>query len=157
MPVSSISALAIIALAGTAPSNAVDVTSGTTLTITDQSQLGLTTDTTTVDDGGTLAIDGGITVEQAGYVITGSGDGNGGALRNDSGNNTILGDISLLGDTHINSVADVLTIGGNIAFGSGQLFKDGAGTLTLTGVDFMPMASLCPMANCSWQTADRLR
>jgi autotransporter-associated beta strand protein len=121
--------------------------------------LGATSGLTTVNNGGTLALQGGVTVAEA-ITLNGSGAGSAGALRNLSGNNTVSAALTLGSDARINSDAGLLTLdvtAGNaitatnrnvtfggagdttvadpIATGSGTLTKDGSGTLTLAAAN----------------------
>jgi autotransporter-associated beta strand protein len=98
---------------------------------------------------------GGINIGAEAITATGTGVANGGTLRNASGNNTYGGAITVgTGGTRINSDSGLLTLiggivtaidkhltiggAGNITIstaaisGTGNLIKDGAGTLTLT-------------------------
>lgn len=120
--------------------------------------LGTTAGGTTVNSGDALEISGGITVAGEGLLLNGTGPATTGALRNVSGTNAWTGVIDLAGDARINADAGTqltvaaITAGGtsrDITFGgdgdhiasgkigSGgttpvdQVFKDGAGTLTL--------------------------
>ncbi len=119
--------------------------------------LGGTSRGTSVSDGATLQIQGGINYTTAEAVtLRGSGVGGVGALQNVSGNNTFAGLVALAGDARINSDAGALVLGNNgtlagasfnltvggsgnvtiagvIGTGAGGLTKDGAGRLTLSG------------------------
>ncbi|MBE7494392.1 MAG: autotransporter-associated beta strand repeat-containing protein [Verrucomicrobiaceae bacterium] len=120
--------------------------------------LGTTAGGTTVNSGDALEIDGGITVAGESLLLNGTGPAATGALRSVSGINAWTGVIDLAGDARINADAGsqltvgAITAGGtsrDITFGgdgdhiasgrigSGgtnpvdQVYKDGAGTLTL--------------------------
>ena len=120
--------------------------------------LGTAAGGTTVNTGDVLEISGGITVTGEGLLLNGTGIANTGGLRNVSGNNVWTGTIDLAGDARIQAepgtqlTVSAITAGGtsrDITFGgdgdhiasgrigSGgtnpvdQIFKDGAGTLTL--------------------------
>lgn len=120
--------------------------------------LGTAAGGTTVNTGDVLEISGGITVIGEGLLLNGTGIANTGGLRNVSGNNVWTGTIDLAGDARIQAesgtqlTVSAITAGGtsrDITFGgdgdhiasgrigSGgtnpvdQIFKDGAGTLTL--------------------------
>ena len=103
--------------------------SGGTIAITDAAALGATSGATTINTGGTLDLRG----------VTGVAEPinlNGGTLSASTGNNSITGAISLLGNS--NSAIDVdgtsLTISSVIS-GTGSFDKTGAGTLVLEGAN----------------------
>lgn len=123
------------------------------------SGLGTTAGGTTVNSGDALEIAGGITVAGEALLLNGTGPSATGALRSVSGTNAWSGTIDLAGDARINADAgshltvSAITAGGtsrDVTFGgegdhvtsgrigSGgttpvdQVFKDGAGTLTLS-------------------------
>ncbi len=146
---------------GTLLLTAVNTYSGNTtvndgvLEIENDSGLGTTGNGTTVNSGGTLALDTGITVGVEALTLNGTGESSLGAMQNISGNNEWQGAVSLGSAATINSDAgnlDVsgnidnqtfaLTVGGNgdttfsgIVSDTGTLIKDGNGTLTLSGVN----------------------
>jgi autotransporter-associated beta strand protein len=120
--------------------------------------LGGTAAGTTVADGAVLELSGNITTTNEALTLNGSGISDGGALRNTSGNNTYAGNITLATASRINSDAGLLTLDattgaaivavdqnltlggvGNITvadaitLGTGNLVKDGAGTVILSG------------------------
>ncbi len=118
------------------------------------SALGTTAGATIVANGAALELDGGTLIAVNEFLtLTGTGIGNGGALRNISGNNAFQGPTTLgIGGARINSdsgtltfravttdVGNDLTVGGagdtlqNTApiTGGGRLIKDGAGTFTM--------------------------
>lgn len=134
------------------------VGNGVRLTLSNATGLGTTAAGTSVSSGGTLELDGGITVGAEALSLNGNGVGSAGALRNLSGNNTYGGLLTLAGASRVNSDAGTLTLSnaGTISgagFGltvggagnttinsiigttSGTLSKEGAGTLTLTGAN----------------------
>jgi autotransporter-associated beta strand protein len=133
-----------------------------TLTISNGTALGTTAAGTTVADGATLALTGGISTGEA-ITLNGTGVSNGGALRNVSGSNTLAGAITVASASRINSDTGLLTISGTIDgintsltvggagnttisgivdLGSGGLTKDGIGTLTLTGANLYTGATV---------------
>lgn len=125
--------------------------------ISHSNALGSTAGGTTVNSGSALEISGAISVGAEALSLDGTGLSNGGALRNVSGVNTYGGNITLAGDTRINSDSGLLRLdvasgpaitgnhslvfGGSgninvvdaIATGSNGVSKDGSGTLTLVG------------------------
>ncbi len=146
---------------GTLLLTAVNTYSGNTtvndgvLEIENGSALGTTGSGTTVNSGGTLALDTGITVGVEALTLNGTGESSKGALQNISGNNEWQGTVDLGSAATINSDAGTLdvsgnidnqtfalTVGGNgnttfsgIVSDTGTLIKDGNGTLTLSGVN----------------------
>ena len=133
-----------------------------TLEIQNANALGGTAAGTSVSSGATLKIwsNTGFTTAAEALTINGSGVGSGGALRNEGGNNTYAGAITLGSASRINAntgttlTLDVasgsaitgthnLTLGGAgniivadaIATSTGTLTKDGGGTLTFSGGD----------------------
>jgi len=119
--------------------------------------LGGTATNTVVASGAALELAGGFSLNAEPITISGTGIGNGGAIRNISGANTNTGFITLAANSRINSDAGTLlvnvtgadanaitgsfnlSLGGagnldfrdRIAIGTGVLTKDGSGTLTL--------------------------
>ncbi|MDX2225716.1 MAG: autotransporter-associated beta strand repeat-containing protein, partial [Verrucomicrobiae bacterium] len=131
----------------------VDIIQGT-INAQNATALGNNSQTVTVRDGSTLELQGGITLGTYTIAIQGAGVGSGGAIRNISGNNANANAITLNGDTRINSDAGTLTLSGDITgtgtditlggagnvtisstlnVGTGNLVKDGTGTVTLSG------------------------
>jgi fibronectin-binding autotransporter adhesin len=96
----------------------------------------LSTTKTTVANGATLALEGGITMDEHLHV-SGSGVDGQGAIRNISGNNTLTSiGHSLRANTTVGVDAGRLSISGFYEEGgSFGLTKVGAGTLTLTGTN----------------------
>lgn len=140
---------------------ATSVTAGA-LQISDGDALGGTANGTTVSSGAVLELSNSITTAAEPLVLSGSGISNNGALRSTSGNNTYTGNISLAANSRIQSdtTGDVLlidvvsgdaisgsntdiTFGGDgditiadaVNLGSGALFKEGVGSLTLNGTN----------------------
>jgi len=109
--------------------------------------LGDTSTGTTVNSGGQLRVSGGITVV-AGEAIGIAGAGNGGAIYNLSGNNTIAGTVTMAdADTTIHVEAGQLTISSLVTPGTGKtLTKTGSSLLiidsgvALGGDNFSPNA-----------------
>ncbi len=127
-----------------------------TLVVANNTALGTVAGGTTVANGATLALQGGITVGAEALNISGTGVGGDGALRNLGGNNTLGGTVTLAANAEIQSDADTLTlsaansvtgatrnlsvdgtgnttINGTVTTTSGTLTKNGTGTLTLSG------------------------
>lgn len=92
---------------------------------------------TTVANGATLELTGNITIPSTETLtLSGTGVGNGGALRNVSGNNTYNGAVQLAADARINSDSGMLTLGAlpNSVTGTTQnLTVGGAGDVTMAG------------------------
>ncbi len=133
----------------------ITVVNGGVLEIRNDAALGTTAGNTQIASGAAVEISGGITSNEA-FNINGTGIGNGGAIRNLSGTNTLNGNITPNASvpTRINSDSGLLTLSGtvtnsslNIFFGGagdiavtsgmsvGPLTKDGTGTLTLSGAN----------------------
>jgi autotransporter-associated beta strand protein len=125
-----------------------------TLQIGNATALGGTANGTTVASGASLQLAGGITIGAEALSLSGNGTANNGALRNNSGDNTYNGNITLAAASRISSEAGSLTLGGNVTLasntltvatssgnatftgrisGTGSLVKDGAGTQVLSG------------------------
>ncbi|MDD2237451.1 MAG: autotransporter-associated beta strand repeat-containing protein, partial [Kiritimatiellae bacterium] len=106
-----------------------------TLKITHNTALG-TAVGSTVSDGATLAVQGGITSAEA-LSMRGTGDGGAGAINSISGDNTLSGGITLTSAGEVQVDADSLTLGGVVnSEGVGRnLTKTGAGTLVLGGAN----------------------
>ncbi|MFL6537420.1 MAG: autotransporter-associated beta strand repeat-containing protein, partial [Chthoniobacterales bacterium] len=141
-------------------SGANTFTGGLTLTagavnIQNASALGPAGSSISVPSGAALQLQGGVTFNSYALTLSGSGVGGTGALRNISGNNTFSGGITYGSAVTIGSDAGTMTLAGNISpffsattftgagntvasgviSGFGGLTKNGAGTLTLNGVN----------------------
>ncbi len=86
-----------------------------------------------VASGATLALQGGINVNQSSFNLTGQGVGGGGALRNLSGTNTLAGQINISSSTLIASDAGMLTLSGQVIADSTTVTVGGAGNTVLSG------------------------
>ena len=104
------------------------------LEIEDASALGDTTNDTTVNSGGTLALDTGITVVGEGLTLNGTGESSAGALQNIAGANEWQGTVDLGSAATINSTAGSLDVSGNIDNQTFNLTVDGAGDTTFSGI-----------------------
>ena len=105
-----------------------------TLNIRNDNALGSTTGSTTVNNRGTLELEGGVNVGNEAISIRGNGVGGAGALRSVSGTNSWTGDVTLTRNTRVSVVADDMTLSGAItASANRNLEKRGSGTLTLDG------------------------
>ena len=104
----------------------VEITNGGVVT-----NAGVINGAVTVLDG-TLQLQGEITAAGA-ITLNGSGVGDGGALRNVSGNNVLDGAITLTGATRINSVAGQVDINGDITGTNTNLTVGGTGTTFIAG------------------------
>ncbi len=124
------------------------------LAVTDPASLGATTAGTSVDEGATLELRGGVSVKPEPLTLEGAGVGGAGALRGVGGANAWSGAVTLAGRATIaadrgaslavnGDVANegyLLTVGGagdtNVSStisGAGGLTKNGCGTLTFSG------------------------
>jgi autotransporter-associated beta strand protein len=115
-------------------SGTTTVNTNAILVASNSAALGATNTGTTVDDGGTLALQGDINITNESVSITGQGAGGGGALRNLSGINTYGGGITFnTGTNRINSDAGTLTLTAlaNGLAGTRQLVVGGAGNVVL--------------------------
>jgi|GEM_PF-6521835 len=129
-----------LVLTGTNTYSGPTTVSAGVLNVRSGSALGLNTDGTTVANGATLQLQGGITIDAEPLTVTGGGAaGAGGALVNVSGNNTWAGDVNAIasgGVTRIGSSAGLLTIAGNVnqdTTSGSQFVLQGAGDITVTG------------------------
>ena len=112
---------------------AATVNSGATLVAASNNALGGTTAGTTVNTGGTLGLQGGITVPAAESLnLSGTGVSALGALRNVSGDNTFAGNITLLANSSIGSAAGTGTLTG-VTSGAFAVTKVGTGDIVLGG------------------------
>ncbi|MCB1746444.1 MAG: autotransporter-associated beta strand repeat-containing protein, partial [Gammaproteobacteria bacterium] len=102
------------------------------LNVRNDTALGSAVAGTAVASGAALELQGDITIGTEALLISGSGVGGNGALRNISGSNSIAGAAILLGATTIQSDAGTLTYGGGIS-GAHDLVVEGAGNTTLSG------------------------
>ncbi len=89
--------------------------------------------TVTVSSGGNLQVQGGISVANA-VTINGTGTTQNGAIENTAGSNTLSGGVTLGSASRINSNAGTLALAGNITLGANTLTVGGAGTTTQSGV-----------------------
>jgi len=120
-----------------------------------QKSSALGTGAATIASGAALELSGGIAPTNA-LTLGGTGVGGNGAIRNLSGNNTLSGALTLSNNTRLQSDAGILTVSGGvsgsglnlnvggvadtvisgvIATGAGNVSKDGAGVLTLSGAN----------------------
>jgi autotransporter-associated beta strand protein len=102
--------------------------------ITNASALGAggTNNGTIVASGAALRLSNGITVANELLTLNGTGVSDGGALRSVSGNNAWSSTITLAANARINSDSGTLTLGA-ISGGSNVLFGIGAGNITISG------------------------
>ncbi|WP_139221021.1 autotransporter-associated beta strand repeat-containing protein [Methylobacterium brachiatum] len=147
-------------LSGASTYSGTTTIAGGTLRVANATALGAADGTaangTTVASGATLALQGGIAVGNEALSLAGTGVGDGGALRNVSGDNSYAGAITLTDNSRIAADADRLTLSGSLAASGGgwvltlggvgdgritgtigntigSLLKDGTGTWTVTG------------------------
>jgi autotransporter-associated beta strand protein len=129
-----------------------------TLIAANNTALGATAGTTSISSNASLALQGGVSIAEN-ITAVGVGVSSAGAILNNSGNNSLTGDITFSGATTVGSTLGTLTIdsasttindiGSNLIFtgagnisiadaittASGTLTKSGAGTLTLSGAN----------------------
>jgi filamentous hemagglutinin family protein len=129
-----------------------------TLIAANNTALGATAGTTSISSNASLALQGGVSIAEN-ITAVGVGVSSAGAILNNSGNNSLTGDITFSGTTTVGSTLGSLTIdsasttindiGSNLTFtgagnisiadaiatASGTLTKSGAGTLTLSGAN----------------------
>lgn len=94
--------------------------------------LGNTTGGTKVQGGATLALYNGIGIGSEALEINGSGDAGLGALRNLSGSNSWAGAVTLSSNSRINSDSGTLTLSGTVSGGSNVLFVGGSGNTLIS-------------------------
>ena len=105
-----------------------------TLSVTVDQALGTTAAGTTVASGATLAFANNVNYATTEVVsLAGPGAGSGGALRNESGNNSFAGAITLTADSTILSAAGSITLSGGV-IGARDLTIEGAGNFLESGV-----------------------
>ena len=103
-----------------------------TLEIGHANALGTADGGTTVSDGATLSVAGGITVAAEALDLAGYGVGSAGALRSTGGDNTWNGNLTMASGTRIGvDTGSTLTIGGTMTI-AGWWRKEGGGHLVLT-------------------------
>jgi len=141
-------------LTGANTYNGLTTVSAGTLRAASATALGSAVNSTTVENGAAVEIEGDFTIDEA-FSIAGNGVADGGAIRIVSGSPTLTGAITLTADARINSDttgapiissgitgsdrnltlggSGNLTVNGVIGLGTGGLTKDGAGTVTLSG------------------------
>lgn len=101
--------------------------------ISNSSAFGTTAGGVTVASGAALSLTGGIAVGAEALSLSGSGISSAGALRNISGTNSWAGNVSLTGNTTINSDAGQLTVSGGVSGANQSLVVGGAGNVVLSG------------------------
>jgi autotransporter-associated beta strand protein len=115
-------------------SGAATVNSGATLVAASSNALGGTAAGTTVNSGGTLGLQGGLTVPAAETItLSGTGVSALGALRNVSGDNTVAGNITLAASSSLGATAGTATLTGIVSGSGFSLTKVGAGDVVLGG------------------------
>ncbi|WP_425619265.1 PA14 domain-containing protein [Anatilimnocola sp. NA78] len=105
------------------------------LIVSQSNGLGATSGDTTVQNGAQLRLQNNAAIP-AGETITirGAGPGNEGAIRNESGNNSIADPVVLAVSSWITSNSGTLTLPGGVVLGGFGLTVDGGGTVTIPGV-----------------------
>jgi len=104
------------------------------LIVANAAALGAIATATTINSGGSLQVQGGITLAAEPLTISGSGPASDGALANLSGTNSVSGAITMAADARINSIAGALTLSGAVNGATRTLTLGGAGTLTISGI-----------------------
>jgi fibronectin-binding autotransporter adhesin len=125
-----------------------------TIVAASSTALGGSTYGNTIATGAALQLQGGITLTEGSFSVSGTGTGGTGALSNLSGSNTLDAAVNLTGNTTISSAAGNLTVSGQVDLGSGNILtvggsggtdfsgainnssaitKTGSGTLTFSG------------------------
>ena len=113
---------------------AATVNSGATLVAASSNALGGTAAGTTVNSGGTLGLQAGLTLPAAEpLTLSGTGVGALGALRNLSGDNTVAGNITLAASSSLGATAGTATLTGVVSGSGFSLTKVGAGDVVLGG------------------------
>jgi len=96
--------------------------------------LGAATSGNTIASGAALQLQGGISLTEGSFTVTGTGVGGTGAIRNLSGNNTLTAALDLGGHTTIAADAGSLTVSGQVNLGTANILTvAGAGDTTLNG------------------------
>ena len=116
--------------------------------------LGAATYGNTIASGAALQLQGGISLTEGSFTVTGTGVGGTGAIRNLSGNNTLDASLDLGGNTTVTSDAGTMVLSGQVNLGTaniltvagtgntdlagsinntGAITKTGTGTLTFSG------------------------
>jgi autotransporter-associated beta strand protein len=89
---------------------------------------------TVVESAGTLMLDGGVTVGDEPLTISGTGNANQGSLRQQSGNGTFSGPITLAGNGKVTAASNAgLALTGSISLGGNSLEIGDAGSFTVSG------------------------
>ncbi len=88
----------------------------------------------TIASGAALGLQGGISMDQGGFNLSGTGVGSTGAIRNISGNNSLNATLVVGGNTTVGSDAGTMTLAGQISLGASNTFTvTGNGNTTITG------------------------
>lgn len=103
-----------------------------TLNVQSSTALGSSTGNT-VQSGGALELQGGITLTEDNFTITGTGVGGSGALRNVSGDNTLNSVVTLGGNSLIRNESGTFTLSERVSMGTNTLTISGAGNTVFTG------------------------
>jgi len=113
-------------------SGTTTINTGASLTVASANALGSTSAGTTVANGATLKIQGGVTVAAEPLTLNGAGVAAGGALQNVSGNNTFSGAITVATPATIQSNSGTLTLSGSLS-GTSLINIQGPGTVYVSG------------------------
>jgi fibronectin-binding autotransporter adhesin len=112
----------------TALRGAININAGTVV-LTHGGALGTSTSGNTVAAGASLQLQGGITVTEDNFQVSGAGVGANGVLRNISGANTFNTRLVLAGDSAVVSAGGLLTLNQQVQLNGRTLTLDGAGTI----------------------------
>jgi len=126
----------VLGLSGTNTYSGGTTVNAGTIRVESANALGSLTGGTTVANGASLALSGGVSVAQP-ITINGSGSGGRGAIFNESGDNTLTGPITLGSASALGALSGTLEISGLISDGGSgyALTKVQAGTVSLTGAN----------------------
>ncbi len=110
-----------------------NITAGVII-VANNTALGGVTSGNQIASGAALQMQGGISMTEGDFTVSGTGVGGTGALRNLSGNNALNAAILLAGDMTVASDAGTMTLSGQVSLGStNTLTVGGVGNTTITG------------------------
>ncbi|RYH51394.1 MAG: hypothetical protein EON54_15090, partial [Alcaligenaceae bacterium] len=124
----------VLAFSGPNTYTGVTLVSAGTLAISHATALGTTAAGTSVSNGATLAMNGGIAVGAEALSLDGAGTSGNGALSNTTGANTYEGAITLAAASTIGSATGTLTLSNTLANSGFALTLEGAGSIAAGGI-----------------------